>query len=330
MIPPGNFKRGLPAMFFSLLVYVSGDRVEPSVPTTPSGERMANWIGRQREANEVYSTLANLAGGGGVLISGVGGSGKTTLARQISERFAVNAKKPATWIDARSPDAFAVFAGELTDAAQGHLVIVDGLDETPDHGRHLALQMRRGLQEREYLHVLATARLNPGLNDFRQFELGPMADDDLQNLLKNLSGSSDIPPQELLQLLDGHPLAATLIGNMVRERGTDYRSILPLFRNYRRPGLLDAAGRPISPSDMHRGRLVTDVRDANSRLLADIKARPELVYAITPRQFEEVSAEIFLRLGYSVELTPRSKDGGVDIFSRPKDGRGLIPLLCGM
>jgi restriction system protein len=95
-----------------------------------------------------------------------------------------------------------------------------------------------------------------------------------------------------------------------------------LLRDFRRPGLLDARGRLISAGSGDHLRLVTDVRDANAHLLERLRVQPELVYQISSRQFEEITAEIFTRLGYAVELTPRSKDGGVDIFLAQKTDLG--------
>jgi len=284
---------------------------------------MENWVGRERETNELYDMVGHsLPGGGGVLVLGVGGSGKTVLARKIAERFAQNAKRPATWIDARSPEAASIFSSELTRAPLGHLVIVDGLDEAPDYGRPLTHVINDGLRQKEYLHVLATAPVDPGLHSFSRYALGPMFDSDLQDLVKNLTGLKEVPPPELLHFIDGHPLAASLVAALVRERKVDYSSVLGLLRDFQRPGLLDATGRPISSRNIEHQPLIADVRDANSHLLQRLRARPEFVYQLSPRQFEEISAEIFARLGYSVELTPRSKDGGVDILLAQKTDVG--------
>lgn len=48
-------------------------------------------------------------------------------------------------------------------------------------------------------------------------------------------------------------------------------------------------------------------------LLTRVKRYPEIVTALDSRVFEQVVGEIFHRLGYSVELTPRSADRGLDL-----------------
>lgn len=57
-------------------------------------------------------------------------------------------------------------------------------------------------------------------------------------------------------------------------------------------------------------RLVTD-----PRLIAYIDLHPDEIYSLTPRQFEELIAELLSKMGYKVRLGPGSKDGGVDVFA---------------
>ena len=45
-----------------------------------------------------------------------------------------------------------------------------------------------------------------------------------------------------------------------------------------------------------------------------IQNNPEYIYKLTPREFEEVVAEIFLANGYEVTLTQETRDGGKDII----------------
>ncbi len=49
---------------------------------------------------------------------------------------------------------------------------------------------------------------------------------------------------------------------------------------------------------------------------------PELLHSLPPRKFEELIATIFRNNGFNVELTPETRDGGVDIFAVQKDGFG--------
>jgi HJR/Mrr/RecB family endonuclease len=55
--------------------------------------------------------------------------------------------------------------------------------------------------------------------------------------------------------------------------------------------------------------------DLNDTLLRALAADPELLRAIDPYLFERVIAEVFRKFKMRVELTKRTRDGGVDIFA---------------
>lgn len=68
----------------------------------------------------------------------------------------------------------------------------------------------------------------------------------------------------------------------------------------------------------------------NHSILEYVARNPARFHGLTPRQFEEVVAELMDHLGYEVELTPASKDGGVDIWAARNDlaGRFLYAVQC--
>jgi restriction system protein len=84
-------------------------------------------------------------------------------------------------------------------------------------------------------------------------------------------------------------------------------------------GILGPDGQPLSPDSPLLAELVTDVRIATDHLIRRLASRPELLHTLTPRQFEEVVAELLERQGYSITLTPATHDGGVDIFASKRD-----------
>lgn len=61
--------------------------------------------------------------------------------------------------------------------------------------------------------------------------------------------------------------------------------------------------------------ILTNLSLGVSDLMAAISAWPELLYRISPRQFEEIIAEVFDKHDFDVELTPRTRDGGRDIVA---------------
>lgn len=57
------------------------------------------------------------------------------------------------------------------------------------------------------------------------------------------------------------------------------------------------------------------IPNVEQELVAHLLKHPNALYEISPRQFEELVASIFRNNGFSVELTPRTRDGGVDIIA---------------
>lgn len=52
-----------------------------------------------------------------------------------------------------------------------------------------------------------------------------------------------------------------------------------------------------------------------SYFISLIKNKPDFIFNITPRQFEEIIAELFHNFGFDVELTKPTRDGGRDIIA---------------
>jgi len=65
---------------------------------------------------------------------------------------------------------------------------------------------------------------------------------------------------------------------------------------------------------------------ANQAMIAALKKQPKDIYKLTPRQYEELVAELFRDMGYDVKLTKATRDGGKDILAAIKTEVGQ--LLC--
>jgi Restriction endonuclease len=96
-------------------------------------------------------------------------------------------------------------------------------------------------------------------------------------------------------------------------------------------GITDASGLPVAATDLTASPLIIDVAAINDELLRHLSDHPESIRVLTPRKFEEVVAELLQRKGYSVILTPESKDGGFDIYAARRDdlaGEFLYLVEC--
>lgn len=94
--------------------------------------------------------------------------------------------------------------------------------------------------------------------------------------------------------------------------------------------ILGGDGKPIPSDDDRLVRVELTASAVNDVLIAELAKRPHLIHELSPRQFEELVAELYERSGFEVELTQASKDGGVDIyaFQRAPFGSFLTIVDC--
>lgn len=76
--------------------------------------------------------------------------------------------------------------------------------------------------------------------------------------------------------------------------------------------------------------LITDVATVSREWSKIIKKSPEYIHKLTSREFEEFVAEIWYKRGFDVTLTPRTRDGGKDIYAYKKNWEGefLYAIEC--
>ena len=60
-----------------------------------------------------------------------------------------------------------------------------------------------------------------------------------------------------------------------------------------------------------------------NNLIDEISREPEKLHQVSPREFEEVVAELLAGFGWQVSLTQSSRDGGYDILGVSEDAPGL-------
>ena len=72
------------------------------------------------------------------------------------------------------------------------------------------------------------------------------------------------------------------------------------------------------------------VAKLSDSIAIDLQRNPNAIRDLTPRQFEELIAELMEKNGYDVTLTKESRDDGVDIFAVKSDsfGRFLTVVDC--
>ncbi len=91
------------------------------------------------------------------------------------------------------------------------------------------------------------------------------------------------------------------------------------------PGLFGADGRPIELKK--KAPIVTAATNVEKALIKAVHKNPDLIHELSPRKFEEFVAELMREQGFSVELTPATRDGGKDIYLAAKTNVGSFLYL---
>ena len=75
-------------------------------------------------------------------------------------------------------------------------------------------------------------------------------------------------------------------------------------------------------------KIITTISHVNRSLVERADKEPQIIHDITPREFEELVCELLERLGMSVTLTQRTRDGGKDIIIVEESALGSFLVYC--
>jgi restriction endonuclease Mrr len=112
--------------------------------------------------------------------------------------------------------------------------------------------------------------------------------------------------EEAARASKGLPLALSVIAEFVKSEGSS--RIREILRGYLYD-ITDEAGSNEIASLAPRIISVTD--DLVDRLRKD----PDAIYALSPRRFEELLADLLTDMGWDVQLTRATRDGGKDLLA---------------
>ncbi|WP_295118531.1 restriction endonuclease [uncultured Chitinophaga sp.] len=147
----------------------------------------------------------------------------------------------------------------------------------------------------------------------RHLEVGPLTDSDARRLLLKVTPPLLFAQSEmLLQEAAGSPAAIIRMA----QHFADMYSV-PLY---------DLPGRIIVPETQIISTYQPLIVAADSELIARLKKEPSAVHSLSPRDFEKMLAELLQDMGWEVELTKQTRDGGADILARRNSEEGKV--LC--
>jgi restriction system protein len=206
--------------------------------------------------------------------------------------------------------------------AKGHsLLIIDDADYL-DPAETLEGINKLGSGPWTFSTVIASQR---GVGLGKQIQLPPLDERALSDLLRHVLGEKlDAAALEKLWLATrGNPALARILSEHRRSgKVTDLASRTELLRPWRTPGLVGINGRPLRAGDPAERRIITDVSVISDAFLRQVADDPTAVFRMSSRRFEELVAELLERNGYTVTLTPPTRDGGKDMYAAKKDDLG--------
>lgn len=257
-----------------------------------------------------------------IVLKGESGVGKTALAAAFCEG---QKRVRSLWIPCRdwksSVQPFERLLRDRFIEARDALVVLDGADEIP---REEFFDLFRAVADFKFVRtLLVTSRVELGVRGEREIVLERLSDSDTESMLRRRLSLGDLDEGsvgKLVQLVHGHPLAATLIANMARAMSpAQLRQVLAGH-------LYDL--NDVTPAEKRElvGVAKPIIISVNEAMVWALKKQPKDVFKLSPRQYEELIAELLRDIGYEVTLTQATRDGGKDILASIKTECGDV--LC--
>jgi restriction system protein len=261
-----------------------------------------------------------------IIVTGPGGVGKTALLNQL---FAtMRTTHTPIWLDLTSfekpVEAVDSFVERMLAGRERQdddiIVILDGAERMTDEevgegvGRIFNWKIVRG--------IVVLSRRSIALKRSETLELQSLDLDSARKLLQSTIdfNISHDGIESLLSAAKGFPLALQLLARLIRSNSSDDVSRLLAGNFY---NLNDITVAPSSEILLvAKPKLIT----ASKSLVMNLKKQPQDVTRLSSRDFERLLAELLTDMGWEVELTKSTRDGGKDILAYMNTELGR--LLC--
>lgn len=288
-------------------------------------ERPHSFVGRKQELDIISDRLRWWGHETVIKIMGPGGVGKTSLAREVVHRESL--RLTPLWVSfkeaSQEPQAFReVFNRAFIDKAIRReklaeaLVVLDGVDE----GREEALSdfLRVIFNYKRVAGLILTGRDRIPIRG-EEIQLGALTSDAAREFLRK---NTALPlPDKIIDSLvtksEGSPLALSLISQLCRIYPADQVTS-------QLDGEIYTLKKPVASEIIQavRPQIIT----FSGELVKELKKSPEKLHEVNSRQFEQIIADLFHDMGWDVELTKATRDGGRDILAYLNTG--VVKLLC--
>lgn len=148
-------------------------------------------------------------------------------------------------------------------------------------------------------------------------------EEDMESIINSL----DPDRVALYHLAEDNPSLLEFINKALHNGFFTSQQILSGLKDFKHPGIVDSHGRPLDKNSIEHKTIVIDVTNTNREIIKFLKRNPELIRTLSPREFEEMIAELLLKQGYEVTLTPATKDGGFDMYAAKQEALGTFLYL---
>jgi restriction system protein len=252
-----------------------------------------------------------------VVVSGLGGFGKTTLLKQWFATRRIRYRP--LWIDLgerldeRIIDEVIL---QLRKPSERHLfeygmtVVLDGADHWSQERVNDAV--RRLFNYKIVSSVVIIGRQAFNFRGAEHLQVGALNYSDSDEFLKGFLESHLTVPQlnQAFAATNGNPLALKLLAQLLK--GGTYEMVMASLRNepiYEFPRTIILPEKEII--QVTRPLIVS----AENRLIQSLQKQPGDLRQLNPRMFEQLLADLLADMGWEVELTPATRDGGSDILA---------------
>lgn len=292
------------------------------IPPEPPRPFIGREADLERLEREVYRREMRYPGMP-VVIMGEAGVAKTALAAAFCQRR--SRRERCIWVPCRDWEvAVQPFERILRDRDvefREAMVVLDGADEI-EHDQFLDL-FRRISNFKLVRSLLITSRVDVGVRGQREITVQRLSHTESESLLRASLSLSDLDAESVSKLVasvHGHPLAATLIAHMARGMSPEQ------LRHVLSGQLFDINNVPSEGKREFVTAAKPIIISANEAIIDGLRKQPKDIHKLTPRQYEELIAELLRDMGHEVELTQATRDGGKDILVSIKADWGT--LLC--
>ena len=296
------------------------------IPSLPP--RSPLFVGRKRELEEILEAMHWGHFHEVLQITGPAGIGKTALVRQAFEekprRFwrTTPLWYPYRDVSEKIEEFDETLHKLLTEERTEHfdddriIIILDDVDETSEEKLH---RLERILFNFKRVRgLILTSRKDLPLRG-RIIRLEGLSSDEKREILNHdlKAPLSYEQIQSLIEKAGDSPLALSLVSGLLSNSSAE-----EVLKN------LDGQVYDLKKSE--GAKIIQAVRPQiisfSDELIVQLKKTPDKLHEVNSRQFEHLVADLFHDMGWEVELTQATRDGGRDILAHLNTG--VIKLLC--